>query len=84
MRYRYSLQKGYGFIKPDDGSSDVFVHHSAIQCEGYRSLAVGEKVEFQIERDCRGRRRAVNVTGPDGAEVQGAPLVNQLKLQYES
>eukprot|EP00019_Armaparvus_languidus_P002455 CAMPEP_0168590102 /NCGR_PEP_ID=MMETSP0420-20121227/6377_1 /TAXON_ID=498008 /ORGANISM="Pessonella sp." /LENGTH=124 /DNA_ID=CAMNT_0008625715 /DNA_START=27 /DNA_END=401 /DNA_ORIENTATION=+ len=65
--------KGFGFIVPDDGSSDVFVHQSVIKAEGFRSLAVDEPVEFEVETDNLGRSRASKVTGPDGADVQGAP-----------
>jgi CspA family cold shock protein len=45
--------KGYGFISRDDGP-DVFVHHSAIQAEGYRSLAEGQEVEFEIKEGPKG------------------------------
>lgn len=69
----FNTQKGFGFIVPDDGSEDVFVHQTAIQAEGFRSLADGEEVEFEVEEE-NGRRKAVQVTGPDGANVQGAPF----------
>jgi CspA family cold shock protein len=49
----FSNDEGYGFITPDDGSKDVFVHHSAIQGEGYKSLVEGAKVEYEGRR---GRR----------------------------
>ncbi|MFO8007270.1 MAG: cold-shock protein [Candidatus Brocadiia bacterium] len=56
----FSDQKGYGFITPDDGSSDVFVHHSAIQGTGYKSLSEDDTVEFDVEQGPKGPR-AVNV-----------------------
>ena len=44
----FNDQKGFGFITPEDGSRDLFVHHSAIQSEGFRSLSEGETVEFGV------------------------------------
>ena len=45
--------KGYGFITPEDGSKDVFVHHTAIQSQGFRTLQEGETVEFEVARSLR-------------------------------
>jgi cold shock protein len=45
--------KGYGFITPDGGGKDVFVHHTAIQMEGFRSLAEGQKVEYEVTEGAR-------------------------------
>jgi len=55
----FNNQKGYGFITPENGK-DVFVHHSVIQGEGYKSLEEGQSVEFDIEQGPKGEQ-AVNV-----------------------
>jgi CspA family cold shock protein len=44
----FDAEKGYGFITPEDGSKDLFVHHSEIQADGYAKLEDGEKVEFEV------------------------------------
>jgi CspA family cold shock protein len=56
----FNNAKGYGFIVQDNGDKDVFVHHSAILMEGYRSLNEGERVEYEIEQTPKGPA-AVNV-----------------------
>jgi len=56
----FSDEKGFGFITPDDGSTDLFVHQSAILGEGFRTLAEGAKVTFEAESGDKGPR-AVNV-----------------------
>jgi CspA family cold shock protein len=57
--------KGYGFIAREDGSKDVFVHHSNIAGEGFKSLAEGARVEFEVRQGAKGPE-AVNVV-PTGA-----------------
>ncbi|WP_457570664.1 cold-shock protein [Desulfovulcanus sp.] len=53
----FSDQKGYGFIVSDSGK-DVFVHHNAIQCEGYKSLSEGQQVEFEVQQGPKGEQAA--------------------------
>jgi CspA family cold shock protein len=50
----FNESKGFGFISLDDGSGDVFVHHSAISMSGFRSLAEGQKVEFNVVQGPKG------------------------------
>ena len=57
----FNSTKGYGFIAPDDGGKDLFVHHSSIQSRGFRSLDEGQQVEFDVEQGDKGLQ-AVNVT----------------------
>ncbi|HEX8066745.1 MAG TPA: cold-shock protein [Thermoleophilaceae bacterium] len=57
----FSDDKGYGFITPDDGGKDVFVHHSGIAGNGFRSLQDGAKVSYEAEQGDKGPK-AVNVT----------------------
>ncbi len=54
----FSRVKGYGFISPDGGEKDVFVHYSAIEGEGYRNLEEGQRVEFSIEDTPKGPQAA--------------------------
>jgi CspA family cold shock protein len=56
----FSDEKGFGFITPDDGGKDLFVHHSSIQAEGFRTLAEGAQVTYDAEAGEKGPK-AVNV-----------------------
>ena len=58
----FNEQKGYGFIQPDQGGKDVFVHISAVERSGLRSLADGQKVSYDVEADRRtGKESATNL-----------------------
>lgn len=60
----FNDSKGFGFIEQEDGGEDVFVHHSTIQADGYRSLQEGAKVEFDVNKEDKGLRAAnVKVIG---------------------
>ena len=50
----FSDEKGFGFIAPSDGTKDVFVHHSAVQGSGFRSLAEGQNVSYEVEQGQKG------------------------------
>lgn len=67
----FSDTKGYGFITPEDGGADVFVHQRNVKKDGFRSLREGETVEFETEL-VDGRTRAVDVTGPEGRPPMGS------------
>lgn len=54
----FNAEKGYGFITPDDGSPDVFVHHSAIQAQGFRSLSENQTVQFDLNQTDKGPKAA--------------------------
>ena len=59
----FNAVKGYGFITSDEGDEDIFVHYTAIQTEGFRTLRDNQKVSFELESDTdNGKLRATNVT----------------------
>lgn len=59
----FNATKGYGFIAPEDGGKDVFVHVSAVQKAGMRSLDEGQQVQFEIEMQQNGKAAAVDLVG---------------------
>lgn len=54
----FNNAKGYGFIGPDDGSKDLFVHYSAVQLQGYKALHEGQKVEYEVAQGEKGPQAA--------------------------
>ena len=60
----FNATRGYGFITPDDGTKDVFVHVTAVERAGWRGLAEGQKVSFQVLNEERGRK-AVDLTAAE-------------------
>jgi CspA family cold shock protein len=57
----FNMQKGFGFIAPETGGKDVFVHISAVERSGLSGLSDGQKVSFDLERDRQGRDSATNL-----------------------
>ncbi len=57
----FNESKGYGFIAPDDGSTDAFVHISAVERGGMRTLQQQQRVRYELEQDQRGKTSAVNI-----------------------
>ena len=63
----YNTQKGFGFIQPDDGGKDVFVHATALEAAGMRGLVEGQKISFEVQSDRRtGKQAAANLQHPQG------------------
>ena len=61
----FNATKGYGFIGPETGGKDIFVHISAVQKAGLRSLSEGQKIGFEVEQQQNGRTAAVNLSQSD-------------------
>jgi CspA family cold shock protein len=60
----FNENKGWGFIVPDDGGDDVFVHYSAIEAEGFKTLKEGQKVDYELKLGKNGKYQANNVKMP--------------------
>lgn len=61
----FNAAKGYGFIQPDDGGQDAFVHITAVEQAGMRTLNQDQKVSYDLEQDQRGKTKAVNLQPAD-------------------
>ena len=61
----FNDSKGYGFIAPDDGGQDAFVHITAVERAGLRTLSQNQKVSYDLEEDQRGKTKAVNLQAVD-------------------
>ncbi|MGN6357755.1 MAG: cold-shock protein [Novosphingobium sp.] len=59
----FNTDKGYGFIAPEDGGSDAFVHISAVQAAGMHTLDKEQRLSYELEQDRRGKTSAVNLQG---------------------
>jgi CspA family cold shock protein len=69
----FNDQKGFGFITPNDGSADVFVHHSAIQSDGFRSLSENQAVQYDLLQTDKGPKAAG--TSPPAGKPAGGPIL---------
>merc|ERR1712216_20004 len=65
----FDSKKGFGFIAPNDGGDDLFVHQTGITSDGFRKLVEGEAVIYDVQQDDNGRTKAVAVEGPGGGNV---------------
>jgi CspA family cold shock protein len=68
----FNESKGYGFIAPDGGGSDAFVHISAVENSGMRTLRENQRVTYELQQDRRGKMAAVNLKPADEAESQAS------------
>jgi len=64
----FNEMKGYGFIQPDEGGDDAFVHITAVERAGMRTLSENQRVFYDLEQDQRGKTSAMNLRSADGAE----------------
>ncbi|BET01198.1 'Cold-shock' DNA-Hypothetical protein domain [Nesidiocoris tenuis] len=77
----FNVAKGWGFITPDDGGQDIFVHQSVIQMAGFRSLGDDEEVEFECKTSDKGLE-ATLVSGPEGSDCAGSHRRPQTRKRF--
>jgi CspA family cold shock protein len=68
----FNESKGYGFIQPDEGGKDAFVHISAVERSGMRTLRQDQRVSYELQEDQRGKTSAVNLKAADAAAPEAA------------
>ncbi|MEM7079396.1 MAG: cold shock domain-containing protein CspD [Pseudomonadota bacterium] len=78
----FNNAKGYGFVLPENGGEDLFVHYSAIQMEGYKTLKAGQSVEFDIVEGPKGLH-AINIREADDEQTQEAALGVSVEFEDE-
>lgn len=69
----FNDSKGYGFIQPDEGGNDAFVHITAVERAGMRSLRENQRVSYELEQDRRGKMSAVNLQSAEESAGGGSP-----------
>ena len=74
----FNASKGYGFIQPEDGGSDAFVHISAVERSGLTGLNENQRVSYDLEQDRRGKMSAINLKSPEEAKPAEAKAADQV------
>jgi cold shock protein len=75
----FNSSKGYGFIQPDDGSKDAFVHISAVERSGLDGLSDNQRISYDLEEDRRGKMSAINLKAPEEAAPSDQASDQQLE-----
>lgn len=73
----FNASKGYGFIQPEGGGSDAFVHISAVERSGMIGLNENQRVSYDLEQDRRGKMSAINLKSPEEAKPEEARAADQ-------
>lgn len=74
----FNASKGYGFIQPEGGGSDAFVHISAVERSGLTGLNENQRVSYDLEQDRRGKMSAINLKSPEEAKPEEAKAADQV------